>query len=735
MIFVLTTAGQTLIDAAPGGLVTCTSFRVAQTVSYIPTPSQTTANGSMLFSGIPSIPAAQQNGSVKYDMFIDSTVGNFAFNEVSLWVGNTLFAIACSSSDIQKVKNTGIVQGNSLTITGYVTSGSSNGIIGASNSSTEYNVANVSVPDLLPQAATSDINIYQVGVGSSGELSLAHKIDNRWELTGYASSGPLTIAAGGANYVQFITRQKTVTGSGYMLVQALSGANAGFVRTVSSYIDGTIRYNLANAFPSVLEANAQVEILWYNKIDDVSPVIGSGAPVLGTTKTDSGYYIDISGEYPTEYAYDKSTPRWIKLGVERRVDIGMYRNRVALVGNHGYKTRTSTSAAVNQDSSFAWANAFLGGTLTVTGVFGDAEGTLLQDMAATHVPAALATDCDFVDIVIGFADIYGGQLSATAAMTYVDSIINAIKAAKKIPIVSSIRARSFVSEAITSEHLKFNYLLRNYLRANSQVVFVDAFRASVDIDDANGIAYSGFTADGIKLSQMGAKYIGKAKAAALKPFVMDSDYEFSFAGDTYTRVGSNNVVSNSSFSGTSGTNSTNVTGTSIPTDWRVEWVTRTGTGVARVQMSEIIDPKTGLVSTNGLVISIASGTPAAGDKLRVVQNSSTFYSRIQGGNFIRGTGYVELYAAATGIARVQLNIGANTAVTSWGAVANGAGTYDDLETKFVASTLPVQVDGSGAASSGKAELEIYFSGGQTPAVITVSSIKAVITQTNPFINA
>lgn len=732
MLFILTTAGQALIDASPSSPVICTGFRVSQTTPYIPSAGQTSANGAMLFSGMPSQPVQQSNGSVMYAMYMDSSVGNFFFNEVTLWVGTTLFAVACASTDIEKKKTTNVLNGNNLTITGYVTSGNTNAIIGTSNSSVEYNVASVSVPDLLPQAGSSDINIYQTGLSNtSGELTLAHKIGQRWEVSGFATSGPISISAGGANYVQFATRQRVVPGAGLMLVQALSGANAGYVRTVSTYVDSTIRYNLANAFPNALEANAIVEVMWYNKIDDVTPVFGTGTPVVGTTVTSSGYYIDTSADVPTEYAYNKVTNQWVRLGRTKTVEAGIYRNRVALVGAHGYRSRaTSNTSAVNQDSVFAWTNAMLKNSMTVTGVVGDTETVLLDDIISTHLPAALATDCDFVDIAIGFGDLYTTLATSSVMLVKVNQIIDTVVAAAKVPLINNVRARSFVNNTILSEHLKFNAGLKDLVAIKNQTLLIDTFRVNVDMEDVDGNAYTTFTTDGVKLSPKGARYIARAKARQLRRVITENQDAAVSAAETFARTGANNVVINTAMVGTAGTLWSNVVG-SAPTGWKVEWKTRTGTGVGRARIVEVTDDVTGLVTSYGVSLTVDSGIPADGDCLRIVQDSG-LNTNIQGGLYVQGEGRVELYAGY-GVKKIEFVVSANGNVSSWGATANGTTVYEGDET-FYAGTLPTLVSGSGASASAVIGVEMTFSGASTGSIVA-SGIRARLSASNPFVNA
>jgi hypothetical protein len=685
----------------------------------------------MLFSGIPGAAEEQANGSVKYPMFLDSTVGNFDFNEVALFVGTTLFAIACASTSITKSKTTSFVQGNNLSISAYITSGSSSGTIGFGNSAQEYNVADVASPDLLPQAASSDINIYNVGIGSAGELTLAHKMSSRWELSGFASSGPLTVSTGGANFVQFATRQRLVDGAGMMLVQAISGPNAGFIRTVSNYVDTNIRYNLSNAFPNPIAANDVVEILWYNKVDDVSPVFGTGAPT-GSTSRQSGYYVDTSGVYPVEYAYRRSSNTWVRLGKPDSIESGFYRNRVALVGHHNYRTRLdSNKSSVNQDSIFAWANATLKDALTVTGVFGDTTTVTIDDIVNTHIPAALATDCDYVDINLSFTDIYTNAATASSVLAKVVIAVDNVLAASKIPVINTLAARDFSTEAILTEHLKLNAGIRSFLKAKSHAILFDAFRVSCDIESSTCVPYTGFATAGV-LSVTGASYIGQAKARVLEKFVRPAEPSFVSAGETYGRVGNYNVVLNSAFTGTAGTTGSNVSGT-VPTDWRVEWATRVGTGVAQVRVEEVTDEETGLVVANGISVSIASGIPANGDILRVVQNSATLASRIQGGTYIKTEAGIKVYAVA-GVRSVGLATTVNTNVSSWGSSTGAAADYTGQHDLKV-STLPTLVSGAGAATAASIAVNVTFSGNDPSSTVVVHGVKANLEVSNPFINA
>jgi hypothetical protein len=663
--------------------------------------------GASLFTGIPAAPSMQSNGSVRYTITLDPNVGDFVFNEIGLYVGTTLFAVASNSSAITKLRTTGLVVGNSMVLECYVSPVSGgNSFLDVANSSTEYNIAQLGLVDNLPAAIANDINIYQVGIaGASGKSTLAFSILDKWDFADYSEVGTYTVDSGGANYVQFTTKKQRPEFDGHLILQVLTGANTGQVRTIASYVDAQNRYVLLNAFSAIVEAGATVQVLAYNKISGIA-IFGSGEP-NSLTDTRFGRYIDNSITPNVEYVYSVSSGTWSRIGI-KAVASGIKRPKIALVGDvgaTGYKSRpTANTSNVNQDNVFTWFNGLASNVFDVTGVFGSNTATAAE-VDSTYLTLALSSDCDYVDISVGAEDIYTVGSTASAVRGHIESIVNKVIDAGKIPIWSTVPARAFVTESKLAEHLKLNYALRELAKDKTPSLFWDAFAASVDYRDAQCAAFTDFTTDGTKLNNIGAYYLAKSK---YKSVVKGIPYAAPYASsmETTARVGNNNVLVNPGFTGTAGTLGANVVG-SVPTGWKVQWATRTGTAIARSTIVDVLNPDTGLYNAIGVQLSVESGATALDDTLELVQDTG-INSNLSGGLFVHAEANIDINSTI-GIKQVSVVSSINGNASSWGSYLNGVTQYTGA-ISVRAGTLPTQSSGSGAATSASLSVRVASSG-------------------------
>lgn len=254
MQFVLTTAGQLLIQANPGVAPVLQSFKLGSSFGYTPSSGQTDLVGVEVHSGIPSNPVVQASNLIKYTVFLDYSLGNFNFGEVALYApGNVLFAIGTSTTQIPKVKSTVNTDGNSLSIDCYVTTAGTTYSIYAELGNSDININIPALPgiDTLPPAYLAIPNTYQVS--SPGQLAsvLAFSNNSRWSVTGYDTEihPILNVAAGSTAstlvFTQIATNPTTV---GELLIQGVTGLNAGSIRVISGYSAGTNAYSVTNSF-------------------------------------------------------------------------------------------------------------------------------------------------------------------------------------------------------------------------------------------------------------------------------------------------------------------------------------------------------------------------------------------------------------------------------------------------------------------------------------------------------
>lgn len=730
MFFILTTAGQALVDASPGVPIICTSYKLASSTPYTPVVSQTDMVGASLFTGVPAAPSVQTNGSIRYTITLDPTIGDFVFNEAGLYVDTTLFAVASNSTAITKLRTTGLVVGNSMVLECYVSPISGgNSFLDIANSSTEYNIAQLGLVDNLPAAVANDINIYQVGIaGSSGKSTLAFSILDKWDFADYSEIGTYTTTAGAANYVQFGSKKPRPEFDGHIIIQVLTGANIGQVRTVSNYVEAQNRYELLNSFNSTVDPGTSVQVLAYNKLSGTA-IFGTGAPT-NSTDTRFGRYIDDSITPNVEYVYSVASGTWSRLGIKELAE-GIKRPKVCLVGDASavnYRSRpTANTSNVNQDNIFTWFNALANDVFEVVGVYGSATATAAE-VNSVFITQALSSDCDYVDLSVGGEDIYTVGANATAVRANLESIIDRIIDAGKIPIWTTVPARAFVSEAKLAEHLKLNYDLRELARNKAPSLFWDAFSVSVDYKENQCAALSEFTTNGTKLNNIGAYFLAKSKLSTLAKYIPSTAPRAGVL-ESFSRVGSNNILVNPGFAGTAGTLGANCVG-SVPTGWRVQWATRTGTGVVRSTIVDVVDVATGIYNSSGVRLTLESGSTLSGDVVQLIQDTGLNIN-INGGMYISAEANIRINSIA-GVNSVELVATTNGNSAKWGSYANGLDPYTE-SADVRAKTLYTQVSGTGATASASVSMNVGVEGNSEFAVVfNAPVLKQIITY--PYTN-
>jgi len=264
MHFVLTTAGLEAINANPSTPPTLSAYQLGSASNYLPQPEDTDLHGSDLYGGIPSVPIVQANNLTKYTIFLDASVGTFAFGEVALFLpGNVLFALGVASLPIQKTASSGAIKGNSLSIDCYVsTTGTTYAIYAElGNTSSNLNVPAVSSIDSLPSAYQAFPNLYQAPSPDFNGSVLVYSNGGEWSFTGYeevvvnspiTSASPLSvsIASGGISPVF----------AGELILQMIDGVSAGSVRVVTGFSSLTNTYAVGSPFSNVPQVGNYVKV-------------------------------------------------------------------------------------------------------------------------------------------------------------------------------------------------------------------------------------------------------------------------------------------------------------------------------------------------------------------------------------------------------------------------------------------------------------------------------------------
>lgn len=307
MQFVLTNAGQLIIQANPGVAPTLHSFKLGSSFGYTPSTTQTELVGTEVHSGSPSSPVIQASNLVKYTIYLDFSLGNFNFGEVGLYTtGNVLFAIGTSTTQIQKIKSTVNSDGNSLSIDCYVpTSGTSYSVYAElGNSDININIPAIANIDSLPPAYTAIPNTYQVS--SPGQLSsvLAFSNNSRWSITGYDTEihQQLTVVSGSTAstliFSQIATNPTTV---GELLIQGVTGLNAGCIRVISGYSAGTNAYSVITSFLHQPQVGDTFSVVRRNYLTPTAIGFINGLnPGVGAGQTNGLQSIDLNKIFMTD---------------------------------------------------------------------------------------------------------------------------------------------------------------------------------------------------------------------------------------------------------------------------------------------------------------------------------------------------------------------------------------------------------------------------------------------------
>jgi hypothetical protein len=244
MVVTLTNAGQALLDANHGP-VTVTSFVIGSAYGYIPQATDTAIHGTALFTGVPTAPIVVNANVVCYTSYLDSTAGPFAFGEIGLFVGSTLFALAAGDSLIQKTPVTG-EQGNTIRIDEYLSIVSTNYAmwLDLTTSSSSFQLAVLASVDQLPPPSQAVPNAYVISGASAAQSAFQAYTDKNslWNFDAYAFANQaiipitafdtqsVTIALG--NYLPTFDPQYF----GQVIVEFSSGVNYGICRYVQSVV-------------------------------------------------------------------------------------------------------------------------------------------------------------------------------------------------------------------------------------------------------------------------------------------------------------------------------------------------------------------------------------------------------------------------------------------------------------------------------------------------------------------
>ena len=257
MYFALTTAGIANLNLNPGIAPTLAAFKLGSGSGYTPSQSQTGLLGLEVASGVPSGAVIQSSNLFKYTIMLDVTEGDYEFGECGLYLpGNILFAVGSNTTLIQKKKAALNEDGNSLVIDCYINAEGSAPSIYAElgNSDVAINLPSLAGIDSLPAAYNARPNTIQVPSPGQSTSVLAFSNNARWSVTGYDTEVLTDIQAQSGTtptVLKFSVPLQAPSSIGELLIQCITGLNAGSIRVVAghSLINNTYQVNTAFLFP------------------------------------------------------------------------------------------------------------------------------------------------------------------------------------------------------------------------------------------------------------------------------------------------------------------------------------------------------------------------------------------------------------------------------------------------------------------------------------------------------
>lgn len=257
MYFTLTAAGIANLNLNPGIAPTLAAFKLGSGSGYTPSQSQTGLLGLEVASGVPSGAVIQSSNLFKYTIMLDVTEGDYEFGECGLYLpDNILFAVGSNTTLIEKKKAALNEDGNSLVIDCYINAEGSAPSIYAElgNSDVAINLPSLAGIDSLPAAYNARPNTIQVPSPGQSTSVLAFSNNARWSVTGYDTEVLTDIQAQSGTtptVLKFAVPLLAPSSIGELLIQCITGLNAGSIRVVAghSLINNTYQVNTAFLFP------------------------------------------------------------------------------------------------------------------------------------------------------------------------------------------------------------------------------------------------------------------------------------------------------------------------------------------------------------------------------------------------------------------------------------------------------------------------------------------------------
>lgn len=283
----ITNAGLSLMQAATAPIV-LTSYQLGSSAGYIPSPSQTGVQGSVVYTGTVGAPVVADANRILYPAQVPASVGTFTFGEVGYFYGSTLFAILVFDNLVLKTPfdadtNTGGI----IVLDSYIPMTGSNYQMWANAAQANVNkVSVVTGPEGLPSSVISNPNIFVVqSTGNIGAFLAYTDRQGLWNFNNWSPVSNSIVLASSLNSVTISVAdwaEVTYGGAFTVLLQVTSGGATSAVRFVSNIIgyNGNIVVSLNAPLAIVPQVGDKIRFYTpgFTSTGTSGPGGGSGGP-------------------------------------------------------------------------------------------------------------------------------------------------------------------------------------------------------------------------------------------------------------------------------------------------------------------------------------------------------------------------------------------------------------------------------------------------------------------------
>lgn len=254
MLFQVTPEGQSLLDISPFSTV-ITRVVFGSDYGYPLSDPLSGVRGDIAYEGnVAWSPTKVENDTVKYRVFVEKQIPSFAFGEMALYVGATLFGVGVNPELINKTGPSTGFDGQSLTLDVWVQT------TGAAASSVSHTTGQlgafptISSVDHLDPPTTANFNSYIVPGGGNNPTSLAvADPSGRW---GFSAAPQVHLAgkvvSAGAYALTFSDLVGSWNGpAADLILQFTTGRMRGRVRRLSAFNSTSLQWTTpTDIFPS-----------------------------------------------------------------------------------------------------------------------------------------------------------------------------------------------------------------------------------------------------------------------------------------------------------------------------------------------------------------------------------------------------------------------------------------------------------------------------------------------------